>query len=69
MYFDEHHPPHFHVKYNEYRACMNIEHLNVIAGFLPAKVRGLVEEWAEEHQEELLRMWNTKIFHHIKPLV
>jgi len=69
MYFDEHNPPHFHIKYNEHRASMNIRSLNIIAGSLPAKVRGLVEEWAETHQEELLEMWNTKEFHKIAPLV
>jgi hypothetical protein len=69
MYFDEHNPPHFHVRYNEHRASMDILTLNIIAGALPAKVRGLVEEWAELHQNELLTMWNTKEFHPIKPLV
>lgn len=24
MYFDEHNPPHFHVKYNEHAAVVNI---------------------------------------------
>ena len=33
---------------------MDIRNLNIIVGSLPAKVRGLVEEWAEMHQEELL---------------
>ena len=42
MYFDEHNPPHFHVRYNEYRASVDINTLNIIAGSLPAKVRGLV---------------------------
>ena len=69
MYFDEHNPPHFHVRYNEYRASMGINDLNVIAGSLPAKIRGLVEEWAEIHQMELLRMWETKEFDKLKPLV
>lgn len=69
MYFDEHNPPHFHVKYNEYNAVMEIQSLNILAGYLPGKVRGLVEEWAEPNQEELLNMWNTKEFHKIKPLV
>lgn len=48
---------------------MSIINLNIVAGSLPAKVRGLVEEWAEIHQEELLTMWDTKEFHKIKPLV
>jgi len=69
MYFDEHNPPHFHIQYNEYRASMNLTDLNIIAGVLPAKVRGLVEEWAELHQDELTHMWTTKIFHPVKPLV
>ncbi len=69
MYFDEYNPPHFHVRYNEYRASFEISSLNVISGSVPAKVRGLVEEWAELHKDELLRMWNLKDFHKIKPLV
>ena len=69
MYFDEHNPPHFHVRYNDYRASMDIVTLNIYAGALPARVRGLVEEWAEKHQDELLHMWETKEFHRVKPLV
>jgi len=69
MYFDEHNPPHFHIRYNEYRASMSIKNLNIISGYLPAKVRGLVEEWAELHQNEILKIWNTQEFHHVEPLV
>jgi hypothetical protein len=69
MYFNEHNPPHFHVRYNDYRAVMDIRTLNVLDGTLPARVRGLVEEWAEMHRDELLAMWDTKVFHKIEPLV
>ena len=69
MYFDDHNPPHVHIRYNEYRAVMDIAMLNIIAGTLPARVRGLVEEWAELHREELNRMWETKEFHKVTPLV
>lgn len=69
MYFDEHSPPHFHVRYNEYRAVINIRNLNLLDGHLPARVRGLIEEWAEQHQEELLQMWESKDFHKVEPLV
>ena len=31
---------------------VSIRNLNVLDGHLPAKVRGLVEEWAEQHQDE-----------------
>ncbi|ANE54109.1 DUF4160 domain-containing protein [Methylomonas sp. DH-1] len=64
MYFDDHNPPHFHVKYNDYKAVMDIQTLNILAGYLPGKVRGLVEEWAE-----LLIMWQSKDFHKLEPLV
>jgi len=69
MYFDEHNPPHFHVRYNDYRAVIGIRDLNLLDGHLPAKVRGLVEEWAEQHQVELLHMWESKDFHKVEPLV
>ena len=69
MIFDEHNPPRIHVQYNEYRAAMDIRNLNITAGILPAKVRGLVEEWAEWHGAELLTMWETKEFHSIQPLL
>jgi len=32
MYFNEHNPPHFHVRYNDYRAVMDIRTLNVLDG-------------------------------------
>jgi hypothetical protein len=69
MYFDEHNPPHFHVKYNDYQAVVEIKTLNLLAGKLPARVRGLIEEWAEQHQDKLLEMWETKEFEKIPPLV
>ncbi len=69
MYFCDHNPPHFHVRYNEYRAKFEIKTLNIIDGSVPAKVRGLVEEWAELHQKELLDMWVNADYHKIEPLV
>ena len=69
MYFDEHNPPHFHVRYNDYRASLEIRTLNVMTGTLPARVRGLVEEWAELHRDELLTMWESQDFHRVEPLV
>ena len=48
---------------------MDIQTFNILAGRLPARVRGLVEEWLEQHQNELLEMWSTKQFHKVEPLV
>jgi hypothetical protein len=73
MYFNEHNPPHFHVEYNEYRASIDIQTFGVIEGKVPSKVLGLVVEWAEDNQKELLKNWysmkNTGEYIKIKPLV
>lgn len=73
MYFNDHNPPHFHVKYNEYRAVISIEKLSIQQGELPPRVLGLVIEWAEIHQKELLANWqtieSTGKYNTIKPLV
>ncbi len=69
MYYQEHNPPHFHIQYNEYRAVMNIADLNIVSGSIPARVRGLVQEWAELHRETLRSMWETQKFFKLPPLV
>ena len=73
MYFNEHNPPHFHAKYNEFRAEILIETLSVKEGKLPPRILGLVTEWAELHKEELMDNWNSlkKTGEHkkIKPLI
>ena len=57
MYYREHNPPHFHVRYNEYKAAIAIKDLGILEGKLPPKVFGLVIEWASQHQDELLADW------------
>lgn len=73
MYFNDHNPPHFHAKYNDYKASILIKTLGLMEGKLPSKVMSLVIEWAQEHQEELLDNWNsikeTGQYRKIKPLV
>jgi len=59
MYFkNEHNPPHFHVKYNEHVASINIEDLRMTEGKLPARVKNMVLEWADMHRDELMHNWN-----------
>lgn len=67
MYYNDHSPPHFHVKYNEYRAIISINELKIIEGSLPKRVISLVLEWAYEHREELSEDWNLAISK--KPLI
>ncbi len=57
MYFDDHSPPHFHIKYGEHKAQMSIASLEIIEGELPRRVLGLVLEWAALHRLELSDNW------------
>ncbi len=57
MFYDDHAPPHFHVRYGAQRAIVAIETLAVIEGTLSPRVRGLVTEWASLHQAELREAW------------
>lgn len=61
MYYNDHSQPHFHVKYNEYRAIISINELKIIEGSLPKRVISLVLEWAYEHREKLFEDWNLAI--------
>jgi len=53
VYYGDHPPAHFHVEYAGSIAKIDVETLAVISGALPARVRGLVIEWASMHQDEL----------------
>jgi hypothetical protein len=72
MYWNDHAPPHFHAKYGEFQALINIKDFSLIEGKLPPKALGLVVEWASIHQEELLKNWELgvegKTFNKIEPL-
>jgi hypothetical protein len=73
MFFRDHNPPHFHVRYGKYSATIDIEELKIIKGSLPARVHALVIEWAILHKKELLKDWekskNMQTPDKIKPLV
>jgi len=73
MYFNDHNPPHFHVRYEEFRAVLGIDSLELRDGNLPPRVLGLVMEWAEMHQAELMKNWTSLAaegkFSRIAPLV
>ena len=73
MYFNDHSPPHFHVKYNEHRAVIEIGSSSVIEGEVPPRVLGLVVEWVGLHRSELMEDWelirSTGDFKKIAPLV
>ena len=57
MYFNDHHPPHFHAEYAGSEVLVHIDTLAVFAGTLPPRAMGLVIEWASLHQQELRSDW------------
>ncbi len=63
LYFNDHAPPHFHARYNEHEAVIEIESLGVLEGFLPRRALGLVLDWAELHRTELLADWELCRMH------
>lgn len=73
MFYNDHNPPHFHVRYGNQKASFSIETFAIIDGDLPSRVKGLVVEWASMHQAELLEDWELarqkKELKDIDPLV
>lgn len=57
MFFQDHAPPHFHVRYAEHKAIIDIQKLELTEGKLPRRALNLVLDWAELHQTELLEDW------------
>jgi hypothetical protein len=57
MYFSDHQPPHFHVRYGDFKAQISIDSISILRGNLPPRVFGLVAEWALVHRDELQDNW------------
>ena len=56
--YNDHPPPHFHVRYAEQKATVVIESLTILEGQLSPRVLGLVVEWAALHRQELMDDWD-----------
>jgi hypothetical protein len=57
IHWNEHMPPHFHVRYAEWKASIVIETLAVMKGRMPRRALALVLEWAAEHRAALMENW------------
>lgn len=44
MYYNDHEPPHFHVRYGEQKAIMCVDNLTELEGDLSPRVLGIVTE-------------------------
>jgi len=46
MFFNDHTPQHFHARYGEFEATIEIGSLQILQGKLPSRALMLVQEWA-----------------------
>ncbi|MCA1699992.1 MAG: DUF4160 domain-containing protein [Actinobacteria bacterium] len=63
MYYGDHPPPHFHARYGEASAKVEIASGELIAGSLPGRAVRLVREWIEVHRGELEANWDRAARH------
>ena len=57
MYFGDHPPPHFHLRYGEEEARIEIGSGEIIGGALSNRVLRLVREWRDMRGAELESNW------------
>ena len=57
MFYDDHAPPHFHVRYGDQRGVVAIDTLGMLRGHLTPRALALVTEWAAQHRDELRTNW------------
>jgi len=58
MFYNDHPPPDFHVRYGKQRAIIGIESLVLLEGELSPRILGLVVEWAAQRRQELADNWD-----------
>jgi hypothetical protein len=58
LYFEDHPPPHIHVRYSGHKASVAIATAELVEGNLPRRAHRLVAEWIETHREELYVCWD-----------
>ena len=57
MFFNDYDPPHFHVRYQQFRARVRIEDGQIIGGRLPPTATRPVKEWTVLRREALMKNW------------
>jgi hypothetical protein len=62
MFFGDHNPPHFHVRYSGHMARVALDG-QILDGSLPRRAATLVAEWASLHATELEACWERAINH------
>lgn len=59
LYAREHPPAHFHARYGEDEAVVDIASGRILEGRLPNRASRLVLDWAELHRGDLLAAWES----------
>jgi hypothetical protein len=57
----EHHLPHVHVEYGEFKAVVSIPFGELLTGNFPNDKLKLVIAWIEIHKDELMANWNLAV--------
>ena len=58
MFWNDHHPPHFHARYGEFEITVEIDS-GVVEGKFPPRSLTHVLEWHRLHRDELLDAWES----------
>ena len=66
MFFNDHDSPHFHARYAEHHARIEIATGDVLDGDLPRRAARLVKEWTGLHRDELEDDW--RLAQELRPL-
>ena len=57
----EHHLPHIHIEYAEYKAVIELSSGKMLAGDFPNDKMKLVLAWMEIHKDELMADWKLAV--------
>ena len=55
--FGRHNLPHIHAEYQDFEAVYSVPGGHLLTGELPRRQKNMVEEWIEQHQDELIQNW------------
>jgi len=57
MFYNDHAPPHFHVRYGQQKATIALNPPRLLDGTLSPRALSLVIEWATAHEKALAEDW------------
>jgi hypothetical protein len=57
MFYNDHEPPHFHVRYGRAKALVRIDDATILVGELPPTATKIIRQWALARQAELQDNW------------